>query len=93
MALTKKAVVSTFSMAMMTGAAVVSFGAVYLRRYRGGQLSLDVQHDLRTALFDSVTRLVPKPVRIFLSALEVAIPIERQQQLGIRHRNRRAVLG
>jgi ATP-binding cassette, subfamily B, bacterial len=38
-------------------AAVVSFGAVYLRRYRGGQLSLDVQHDLRTALFDSVTRL------------------------------------
>jgi ATP-binding cassette, subfamily B, bacterial len=41
----------------LIGAAVVSFGAVYLRRYRGGQLSLDVQHDLRTALFDSVTRL------------------------------------
>ena len=29
-------------------AAAVSFGGVYLRRYRGGQLSLDVQHDLRT---------------------------------------------
>ncbi len=38
-------------------AAVISFGAVYLRRYRGGQLSLDVQHDLRTELFGSLTRL------------------------------------
>jgi ATP-binding cassette, subfamily B, bacterial len=38
-------------------AAVISFGAVYLRRYRGGQLSLEVQHDLRTELFDSLTRL------------------------------------
>jgi ATP-binding cassette subfamily B protein len=41
----------------LIGAAVVGFGAVYLRRYRGGQLSLDVQHDLRTELFDSLTRL------------------------------------
>ena len=38
-------------------AAVISFGAVYLRRYRGGQLSLDVQHDLRTELFGSLSRL------------------------------------
>jgi ATP-binding cassette subfamily B protein len=38
-------------------AALVSFGAVYLRRYRGGQLSLDVQHDLRTELFGSLTKL------------------------------------
>jgi ATP-binding cassette, subfamily B, bacterial len=38
-------------------AAVISFGCVYLRRYRGGQLSLDVQHDLRTELFDSLTKL------------------------------------
>jgi len=38
-------------------AAMISFGAVYLRRYRGGQLSLEVQHDLRTELFDSLTRL------------------------------------
>jgi ATP-binding cassette, subfamily B, bacterial len=38
-------------------AAAINFGGVYLRRYRGGQLSLDVQHDLRTELFDSVTRL------------------------------------
>jgi ATP-binding cassette subfamily B protein len=38
-------------------AGVLSFGFVYLRRYRGGQLSLDVQHDLRTELFGSLTRL------------------------------------
>jgi ATP-binding cassette subfamily B protein len=37
--------------------AVISFGGVYLRRYRGGQLSLDVQHDLRTELFGSLSRL------------------------------------
>jgi ATP-binding cassette, subfamily B, bacterial len=38
-------------------AAAVNFGGIYLRRYRGGQLSLDVQHDLRTELFDSLSRL------------------------------------
>ncbi len=38
-------------------AALISFGSVYLRRYRGGQLSLDVQHDLRTDLFGALTRL------------------------------------
>jgi ATP-binding cassette, subfamily B, bacterial len=41
----------------LIGAALISFGAVYLRRYRGGQLSLDVQHDLRTELFGSLTKL------------------------------------
>jgi ATP-binding cassette subfamily B protein len=38
-------------------AAVITFAGVYIRRYRGGQLSLDVQHDLRTELFGSLTRL------------------------------------
>jgi ATP-binding cassette, subfamily B, bacterial len=38
-------------------AALLTFVAVYLRRYRGGQLSLEVQHDLRTDLFGSLTRL------------------------------------
>ena len=38
-------------------AAAVNFGGIYLRRYRGGRLSLDVQHDLRTELFDSLSRL------------------------------------
>src|SRR5947207_8480782 len=38
-------------------AAVVNFAGIYLRRYRGGQLSLDVQHDMRTELFDALSRL------------------------------------
>ena len=38
-------------------AAAINFGAVYLRRYHGGRVSLDVQHDLRTELFGSLTRL------------------------------------
>jgi ATP-binding cassette, subfamily B, bacterial len=38
-------------------AAALSFVSVYLRRYRGGQLSLEVQHDLRTELFGSLTKL------------------------------------
>ena len=29
-------------------AAAVNFAGIYLRRYRGGRVSLDVQHDLRT---------------------------------------------
>jgi len=38
-------------------AAVLSFAGVYTRRYMGGRLSLDVQHDLRTELFASLSRL------------------------------------
>jgi len=38
-------------------AAVANFFGVYWRRYRGGQLALDVQHELRTELFDSLSRL------------------------------------
>ena len=41
----------------LAGAAAVNFGGLYLRRYRGGRLSLDVQHDLRTELFGSLQRL------------------------------------
>ena len=37
--------------------AAVNFVGIYLRRYRGGRVSLDVQHDLRTELFDSLSRL------------------------------------
>jgi ATP-binding cassette subfamily B protein len=37
--------------------AVINFGGVYTRRYIGGRVSLDVQHDLRTELFGSLTRL------------------------------------
>ena len=42
---------------LLVVAAAVNFGGIYLRRYRGGRLSLDVQHDLRTELFDSLSRL------------------------------------
>jgi ATP-binding cassette subfamily B protein len=42
---------------LLVVAAAVNFGGIYLRRYRGGRLSLDVQHDLRTELFDSLARL------------------------------------
>jgi ATP-binding cassette subfamily B protein len=38
-------------------AAFINFIGVYMRRYRGGQLSLEVQHDLRTRLFASLTKL------------------------------------
>ncbi len=38
-------------------AAVINFGAVYVRRYQGGRVSLDVQHDMRTELFGSLSRL------------------------------------
>ncbi len=38
-------------------AGLLSFAGVYTRRYRGGQLSLEVQHDMRTELFHSLERL------------------------------------
>ncbi|MET7637774.1 ABC transporter ATP-binding protein [Streptomyces sp. NPDC005438] len=37
--------------------AVVIYGLTYLRRYYGGKLAMDVQHDLRTGMFDTITRL------------------------------------
>ena len=41
----------------LLAAAGANFGGLYLRRYRAGQLSLDVQHDLRTQLFGALSRL------------------------------------
>ena len=43
--------------ALLIGAAVANFAGVYVRRYRGGRLSLDVQHELRTDLMASLSRL------------------------------------
>ena len=40
---------------VITAAAV--FGLTYLRRFNGGRLSVDVQHSLRTDVFDSLTEL------------------------------------
>jgi ATP-binding cassette subfamily B protein len=41
----------------LVGAAVVVFALTFVRRYFGGKLALDVQHDLRTELFSSLSRL------------------------------------
>ena len=41
----------------LIGAALANFVGLYLRRYRAGQLSLDVQHDLRTEMFAALSRL------------------------------------
>src|SRR5580692_9893121 len=42
---------------VLAGFAAGSFVAAYLRRYRGGRVSLDVQRDLRNAIFDRLSRL------------------------------------
>src|SRR6266516_448619 len=38
-------------------AAAVNFAGVFTRRYLGGRMSLDVQHDLRTEMFAALSRL------------------------------------
>jgi ATP-binding cassette, subfamily B, bacterial len=43
--------------ALLLLAALVNYGATYLRRYEGGRLGLDVQHDLRTEIFAALSRL------------------------------------
>ncbi|MGW0314193.1 ABC transporter ATP-binding protein [Streptomyces flavidovirens] len=51
----------TRSLAVWTGlliaAAVVVYALTYVRRYYGGRLALDVQHDLRTEMYGTITRL------------------------------------
>ncbi|MFC8565143.1 ABC transporter ATP-binding protein [Streptomyces sp. NPDC057245] len=42
---------------LLVGAAVVVYVLTYLRRYYGGRLALDVQHDLRTDMYGTITRL------------------------------------
>ena len=41
----------------LLGIAVVVFALAYVRRYRGGQLGLEVQYDLRNAMHDHLQRL------------------------------------
>jgi ATP-binding cassette subfamily B protein len=38
-------------------AAAANFAGVYMRRYRGGKMALDVQHAMRTEVFGSLSRL------------------------------------
>ncbi|MFI1942088.1 ABC transporter ATP-binding protein [Streptomyces purpureus] len=51
----------TRSLATWTGlliaAALVVYALTYVRRYYGGRLALDVQHDLRTEMYGTITRL------------------------------------
>ncbi|CAL9542794.1 ABC transporter ATP-binding protein [Streptomyces sp. enrichment culture] len=42
---------------LLIGAALVVYVLTYVRRYYGGRLALDVQHDLRTEMYDTITRL------------------------------------
>ncbi|WP_435216787.1 ABC transporter ATP-binding protein [Streptomyces sp. bgisy034] len=42
---------------LLVGAALVVYVLTYVRRYYGGRLALDVQHDLRTEMFGTITRL------------------------------------
>ncbi|MFJ2584518.1 ABC transporter ATP-binding protein/permease [Streptomyces sp. NBC_00376] len=51
----------TRSLAVWTGLLMAAAGlvyiATYIRRYYGGRLALDVQHDLRTEMYGTITRL------------------------------------
>ncbi len=38
-------------------AGLLNFGGVYTRRFQGGRVALDVQHDMRTEMFTSLSRL------------------------------------
>ncbi|MFD7322838.1 ABC transporter ATP-binding protein [Streptomyces sp. NPDC059875] len=42
---------------LLMGAALVVYVLTYIRRYYGGRLALDVQHDLRTEMYGTITRL------------------------------------
>ncbi|MFI8187361.1 ABC transporter ATP-binding protein [Streptomyces sp. NPDC085946] len=41
----------------LVAAALLVYVLTYVRRYYGGRLALDVQHDLRTAMYATITRL------------------------------------
>ncbi|MEU8433592.1 ABC transporter ATP-binding protein [Streptomyces sp. NPDC029216] len=42
---------------LLVGAALLVYVLTYVRRYYGGRLALDVQHDLRTDMYDTIARL------------------------------------
>ncbi|MFC9425465.1 ABC transporter ATP-binding protein [Streptomyces sp. NPDC056987] len=42
---------------LLVVAALVVYAATYIRRYYGGRLALDVQHDLRTEMYATISRL------------------------------------
>ena len=44
-------------LALLVAFGVFRFGVAFLRRYHGGRVALDVQHDLRTQIYDTLQRL------------------------------------
>ncbi|MFF1834601.1 ABC transporter ATP-binding protein [Streptomyces sp. NPDC058231] len=42
---------------LLVGAALLVYVSTYIRRYYGGRLALDVQHDLRTGMYRTLARL------------------------------------
>ncbi|MFJ1894801.1 ABC transporter ATP-binding protein [Streptomyces sp. NPDC088115] len=42
---------------LLLGASALVYVSTYIRRYYGGRLALDVQHDLRTEIYGTITRL------------------------------------
>ncbi|MEU9704822.1 ABC transporter ATP-binding protein [Streptomyces sp. NPDC047981] len=42
---------------LLIGSALAVYALTYIRRYYGGRLALDVQHDLRTEMYATITRL------------------------------------
>ncbi|MFE2923205.1 ABC transporter ATP-binding protein [Streptomyces goshikiensis] len=42
---------------LLIAAAILVYVLTYIRRYYGGRLALDVQHDLRTDMYDTIARL------------------------------------
>ena len=44
-------------LALLVGLGVVTFAAAYLRRYRGGRVALDIQYDLRNAMYEHLHKL------------------------------------
>ncbi|MCX3058511.1 ABC transporter ATP-binding protein [Streptomyces beihaiensis] len=46
---------------LLLGSAAVVYAMTYIRRYYGGRLALDVQHDLRTEMYGTITRLDGRP--------------------------------
>ncbi|GAA3461434.1 ABC transporter ATP-binding protein [Saccharothrix longispora] len=47
----------TWLAAVLVGLELLTFGTAFVRRYLGGRLAVDVQHDLRQAVFGAVQRL------------------------------------
>jgi ATP-binding cassette subfamily B protein len=44
-------------LAALVGIGVLTFAAAHLRRYHGGRVALDVQYDLRNAMYDRLMEL------------------------------------